>query len=37
MSQSAATIVEPEVDYLDRWQVIRRVLRDDIIAGTLTP
>ena len=37
MSQSAATLVEPEVDYLDRWQVIRRVLRDDIIAERLRP
>jgi DNA-binding GntR family transcriptional regulator len=37
MSDPAATGMEPEVDYLDRWQVIRRILRDDIIAGTLRP
>lgn len=37
VSQPAATIAEPEVDYLDRWQVIRRVLRDDIISGSLRP
>jgi DNA-binding GntR family transcriptional regulator len=37
VSQPFATVAESEVDYLDRWQVIRRVLRDDIIAGTLRP